>query len=140
MAKWGKVDYSELIDLREKMKRLEDIEIDKWCEDMAKEIASRLLRKAIKRTHVDTGDLRRAWKADNSNIQIAKEGNDYVVEIINSMSYASYVEYGHRTSNHKGWVKGRFMLTQSEIEMQSQAPKLLEKRLQEKLKELFNDK
>lgn len=137
MAKWGKVNYSELIDLKKRTKKFEETELDKWCEDMAKEIAARLLRKAIKRTPVDTGDLRRAWKTDNANIQVTKEGNDYVVEIINSMEYASYVEYGHRTSNHKGWVKGRFMLTQSEIEMQSQMPKLLEKRIQEKLKELF---
>ena len=51
--------------------------------------------------------------------------------------YASYVEYGHRTPNHDGWVDGQFFLTLSENEVNALAPALLEKRLMEYLKEAF---
>ena len=49
------------------------------------------------------------------------------------MYYAGYVEYGHRTPNHKGWVKGVFMLTISEQELQEIAPKVLEARIKQYL-------
>lgn len=52
-----------------------------------------------------------------------------VIEIINPVEYASYVEFGHRTANHTGWVPGRFMMTISEQEMQNIAPALLERKI-----------
>ena len=60
-----------------------------------------------------------------------------VIEIINPVEYASYVEYGHRTRNHKGWVEGKFMLTVSEDEIRRSAPRILEKKLEKYLKECF---
>ena len=48
-----------------------------------------------------------------------------------------YVEFGHRTANHKGWVPGRFMLTISEKEIEAITPKLVQKKLEEKLREVF---
>lgn len=53
-------------------------------------------------------------------------GDTYVVEIINPVWYAPYVEYGHRTANHRGWVPGHFMMTISEQELETIAPKVLE--------------
>ena len=52
-----------------------------------------------------------------------------MIEIVNPVEYASYVEYGHRTRNHKGWVAGQFMMTISEQEVQTIAPKILENKL-----------
>ena len=91
------------------------------------------------------GTLRRGWTAKSEAeaiagktpnaktyadlLEIKKTGNVYEIEIINPVHYASYVEYGHRTRNHKGWVQGRFYLTKSEIELDAQAPKILEKKL-----------
>lgn len=75
------------------------------------------------------GTLRRGWTVGETK----KEGNNYVIEIINPVEYASYVEYGHRTPNHKGWVKGRFMMTISEQEIEQLAPVLLEKKIQKLL-------
>lgn len=46
-------------------------------------------------------------------------GDTYVVEIVNPVEYASYVEFGHRTRNHKGGIAGRFMMTIAEQELQS---------------------
>lgn len=56
-------------------------------------------------------------------------GDTYVIEIVNPVEYASYVEYGHRTANHKGWVKGQFMMTISEQELEKIAPKVLERKI-----------
>lgn len=58
-----------------------------------------------------------------------KKGGVYKIDIINPVEYASYVEYGHRTADHKGWVKGHFMMTISEQELEKIAPKVLEKKI-----------
>ena len=52
-----------------------------------------------------------------------------MIEIVNPVEYASYVEFGHRTVNHEGWVQGRFMLTISEGEIQDIAPQVLEAKI-----------
>lgn len=57
---------------------------------------------------------------------------------MNPTEYASFVEFGHRTANHNGWVKGQFMMTISENEIKRMAPGLLEKRLEEFLGGTFN--
>lgn len=97
------------------------------------------------------GTLRRGWTAQKSglgseslktnkakqyadSLEISHSGNMYVVEIINPVEYASYVEYGHRTANHKGWVPGRFMLKVSEQELREIAPAVLENRIKKFLK------
>lgn len=100
------------------------------------------------------GTLRRGWtakteeeaqsgrnvsaKAYVDSLQVTKTGDAYQIEIINPVHYASYVEYGHRTNNHKGWVPGRFMLTISEQELESQSPAILERKLKKYLGECFN--
>lgn len=88
------------------------------------------------------GTLRRGWtgqkraSAENyaGSIPVHHFGDTYVIEIINPVEYASYVEYGHRTANHKGWVKGHFMMTISEQELASIAPKVLEAKIKKYLK------
>ena len=77
------------------------------------------------------GTLRRGWTIG----EIKKEGGVYNIDIINLVEYASYVEYGHRTPNHKGWVEGHFMMTISEQELQTIAPKVLENKLRKYLEE-----
>ena len=71
-------------------------------------------------------------------LPISQKGDVIEIEIINPVHYASYVEFGHRTANHKGWVKGRFMLTKSELELEAQAPNIIEKKLIKFLGECFN--
>ncbi|MDI2588049.1 HK97 gp10 family phage protein [Psychrobacillus sp. NEAU-3TGS] len=145
MAKWGSADFRQLKRMQKKMEKLAQVDFEKFCEQAAKELAARLLSKVIRRTPVDDGVLRRGWtaatNADAQNsgktnvtayaesLSIRKTGNVYEVEIINPVNYASYVEFGHRTANHAGWVNGRFMLTISEQELEAQAPKILENKL-----------
>lgn len=91
------------------------------------------------------GTLRRGWTVGD----IQKMGDSYEIEIINPTEYASYVEYGHRQTPgryipalgklaKKAWVPGKFMLTISEKEIKNLAPKLIEKKLAEKLREVFD--
>lgn len=91
------------------------------------------------------GTLRRGWTAQKAqsatqyvqSLTINHFGGTYVIEITNPTEYASYVEFGHRTKNHKGWVRGKFMLTISEQEIQEAAPAILERKLAKKLGEWF---
>ncbi len=66
-------------------------------------------------------------------------GGVYVIEIVNPVEYASYVEFGHRKVNHSGWVKGKFMMTISEQEIEKIAPRLLEKKLKKFIGGIFSD-
>ena len=151
-----RMDYGELQKLKEQIEKVgSQQQIDLFLTSCAKELAARLLAKVIKNT--PTGDypkssgkvggtLKRGWTAgQNANattyansMTVNKVGNDYVIEIINPVEYASYVEFGHRTRNHKGWVEGKFMLTISEDEIRRSAPRILEKKLEKYLKECFS--
>ena len=72
-----------------------------------------------------------------NSLRVEKKGDSYVVELVNPVEYASYVEYGHRTRGGNGWVKGRLMMTISAQEIQSIAPAFLQKKLEAKLREVF---
>ena len=63
------------------------------------------------------------------SIKVNHFGNMYVIDIINPVEYASYVEYGHRTVNHKRWVPGHFMLKISEQKLREIAPAVLENKI-----------
>lgn len=170
MARWGRCDFRQLENLRDKINRLQREDFEAFCESCAKELTARLLAKVIKRTPVGQyeaesgmmgGTLRRGWTADSHReaelsaafgatdanaskyakaLPITKTGNTYQIEIINPVEYASYVEYGHRTANHKGWVEGRFMLTISEKEIDAKAPQILEKKLMKYLGDTLDGK
>jgi hypothetical protein len=80
------------------------------------------------------GTLRRGWTIGN----VTKSADGYTVEIINPTEYASYVEFGHRTRGGKGFVNGKFMMTISEQELEADAPRILEQKLEQFLKGVFN--
>lgn len=74
-------------------------------------------------------------RAYANSLSINHLGNMLVIEIVNPVSYASYVELGHRAASHKTWVLGRFMLTMSEQEIQEIAPRVLENKIKKFLSE-----
>ena len=165
MGRNGKVDIQALTKIRDTLEEnLTGRELDLFIDSCAKELAARLLAKVIKRTPVGEypketgkkgGTLRRGWtNGKGSSSSFAQElkvhhyGNAYVIEIVNPVKYASYVEFGHRQESgrfvpaigkrlKKGWVEGKFMLTISEQEIQRDAPRVLENKLNKKLKEIF---
>lgn len=137
-----KVDTKALEQFQRKLERLNAEQLDAWNEATVKELAARLLGKVRTRTPVGEydnktgkqgGTLRRGWTVG----EVVKTAGGYSVEIINNVEYASYVEYGHRTRNHQGWVNGRFMMTISEKELEAQAPRILENKLKKLFREVF---
>lgn len=52
------------------------------------------------------GYLRYNWFSD----PVSKQGNTYVIEAYNNAYYAGWVNDGHRTADHKGWVEGQFFV------------------------------
>lgn len=161
MGAWGNCDFHELQEFQRKIDSLSEQQIRKFCEDCAKELAARLLAKAIKRTPVGVyppetgktgGTLRRGWTSQGGNagrqttsakqyvnsLRVTHSGGNYVIEITNPVEYASYVEFGHRTRDHKGWVNGKFMMTISEKEVDALAPGILQRKLTRYLKGVFS--
>ncbi len=141
MARMGKFSCSDLKKLQKQLESLET-QRDTLMEACAKELAARLLAKVKKRTPVGVypentgkkgGTLRRGWTIG----EIENINGVYKIEITNLVEYSSYVEFGHRTANHKGWVEGKFMLTISEQELQNIAPRVLEKKIKQKLEAAF---
>lgn len=148
MGKMGKFDCKGLKDFQQQLEKLQNP--DDFVESCAKELAARLLRLVVKRTPVGQypassdkkgGTLRRGWTGQKNgsakgyadSLTVNHFGDTYVIEIVNPVEYASYVEYGHRTANHSGWVKGQFMMTISEQELQRIAPKVLENKIKKYL-------
>lgn len=159
-------NFSDLRKLQQNLDRLQKKEREELFEECIKELAARFLAKVIKRTPVGDyskeievtakrnskhhkkgdvytkrvnpsgkkgGTLRRGWTIG----EIIKKGDSYKVEIYNSTAYASYVEFGHRTANHKGWVPGRFMMTISQQQIEQIAPSVLKKKLNKYLGDAF---
>ena len=144
MAKWGNCDYKQLQHLRDNLAKLQKMDMDRFCTEVSKELAARLLALVIPRTPVGQypkssgkkgGTLRRGWtsktqadaasgggsndaKAYAEALPVRKSGNTYTIEVINPVEYASYVEYGHRTTKG-GWVPGHYFLTLSEQDLES---------------------
>lgn len=191
MAKWGNCDFRELKKFQQELEKMSKTDIQKFCEDVSRELAARLLRKVIHRTKpgnysheitiiakrdsknyrkgekytktVNTngkvgGTLRRGWTAKTEEeakngtgkteskdkveswvdgLPIKHIGDIIQIDVTNVVSYASYVEYGHRTRGHKGWVEGKFMMTISEKELNKELPKLIETKLSQLLSEVF---
>lgn len=92
------------------------------------------------------GTLRKAWNVK----EITKNGSYYTIVIENPTPYAGYVNYGHRQTPGRfvkalgkrlkaSWVDGQFFLEISEIELERIMPAFLNKKLDEYVKECFND-
>ncbi len=160
IAKLGNFSADDMKKLQKQLNEIKEYQINAFIDGCAKELAARLLAKVIKLTPVGQyskssgkkgGTLHRGWTSKTheeaasggrssasayvDSLKIHHYGNMIVIEIINPVEYASYVEYGHRTTNHKGWIQGQFMLTISEQQIQSIAPKVLESKIKSFFKE-----
>lgn len=142
-------DYRQLTEFQKKLEKLNNEQKEEFLESCCKELAARLLAKVIKRTDGfknSTGNLRRGWTAGKNqnatayanSLKVQKIGNKYHIDIINPVEYASYVEYGHRTKDHKGWVEGHHMLAISEAELNSMSDAILQKKLNKFMKDVFD--
>lgn len=159
---WGSCDYRQLQKIRDNLERLERMDMNKFCQDVSKELAARLLALVIPRTPVGHypkssgkkgGTLRRGWtartageaaagstrdaKAYAAALPVSRQGRDFYVQVINPVEYASWVEYGHTYDHRKKWMKGQYFLTLSEHDLERLAPGLIERKLEALLREVF---
>jgi len=176
MARWGRADYKQLQQLRDNISKLQSADMERFCREVSKELAAKLLALVIpvtplghynKESGKKGGTLRRGWTAKTheeaeagnwnslgkakeyaNSLPISKNGNEYTVEIINPVKYASYVEYGHvqepgrfvpaiGKTLKKSWVEGKYFLTASEQKLARIAPAVIERELEQLLKEIF---
>lgn len=121
--------------------------------------------KAKKYVVKNGGTLRRGWTSKTekeaesgtvkdarewaNSLNVTKSGSIYIIEVINPVNYASYVEYGHRQEPGRfvpaigkrlvnSWVEGKFMLTISSKELESEIPRILEMKITKFLEDIFN--
>ena len=167
MGKMGKFDARGLKDFQQQLQRLQnpDVFVEACAKELAARLLRLVVKrtpvgdysgqpytcetglshKGNKVQGKTGGTLRRGWtgskggaaKGYADSMDVQHVGDNYVIEIVNPVEYASYVEYGHRTANHKGWVKGHFMMTISEQELQSIAPQILEKKIKKYLGDIM---
>ena len=78
-------------------------------------ISQKLIRKVKLKTPVDSGLLRRSWRSK-------KEG-ELARIVYNNVHYGPHIEYGHRTRGGRSFVDGRYMLTKSVKEIESELDK-----------------
>lgn len=128
------VDTGEIQALIERIKSFENGEwqnVRKKCVD---NLANRVVALAKKRTPVDTGNLRRNFFIDGAE----ESDEEYKVTVINNVEYASYVEYGHRTRNHRGWAEGKFMLESAVEKVDKNAKRYIKGIVVRALSEMMN--
>ena len=187
--RWGDADFEQLRALQERLKALEDMDLQKFCEAASKELAARLLALVIPRTPVgeyeivevqvtakrnskhhrkgetytkrygsdkNGGMLRRGWTGGTEqspaafarSLPITKSGDTYTIIVENTVSYAPYVEFGHRQTPGRyvptigkrlksGFVPGQYMLTESEKDLEQIAPRVLERKIERFLTEVL---
>ena len=154
MASWGKCDFSEFEKFAKNFETISQAQKDEIYVNCCKALAARLLALVIPETPIGKypkssgkkgGTLQRGWGPENVNeamlyaysLPVTKKGDTYVIEIVNPVEYASYVEFGHRTVND-GFVEGRRMLEVSVENLKKVSPEVLEKIVLNKLKEFFD--
>ena len=119
------VDFSQLVELQERIQQLTEVDLDKYFRDVLEELGMKLMTRAIKRTPVDTGTLRRNWQLT----KVMRFSDHYRIRVLNTTEYAHWVENGHRTRNRQGWVPGYFMLRKATYETEAEMMSVLEREL-----------
>ncbi len=154
MGRFVEFDYRELKDFQKELKALIN-EGEQFLHQAINNLALRAIAKIKRRTPVDTGTLRNAWRVSLAR----KVGNKYIAVIVNETAYAEYVEYGHRLKGRgrgsakvkiakgkkkkhpknkakivNGFVKGRFMMTISMWEIEKEMEQIIKREFEKWLK------
>ena len=122
-------------------------------DDIVRAAGQRCLSKTIKRTPVDTGQLRKNWEMHEP----VKRGFNHTVDIENPVEYATCVEFGHRIRHRqtvgryvpqigkrlvRPYVEGKYikpvyMAMKSVEEIKEELPDIAEERMIKKFLEIF---
>lgn len=125
-------DVSDLKNFRDELKEFGN-QVDGIIIEALEEIVAREMRMVKKNTPVDTGILRKSWKISD----ITKNGSEFEISLFNNTEYSDYVEFGHRTRDHKNWVPGKFMLTVSERQIEKVMEEIVNRHLEEAFSKLW---
>lgn len=133
MAKMGKVNIKGLKDFQRQIEKLSPP--SEFVEAFANELAQRLYRELINNTPYITHTLQRGWTIKS----IKKDKDTFIVEIVNPVEYASYVNYGHRTIkvDGYGWCPGILFVEKAEDNVEKMSKPLLEQRMNDYLGKLM---
>ncbi len=88
-------------------------------------------------------------KAFVQGLSVTKVGHEYIIEVINPVEYASYVEFGHRQTPGRyvpalgkrlksSVAKGQLFMTISEEKLRTIAPRVLQQELDKFLRGVFS--
>lgn len=106
-------DYSSFLRYRNSFNKMYQ-QFDSWLNAFLLKEGMRFIAGVKPRTPVDTGDLRNHWQLNG----ITRSGNTLNCWFVNTMYYATFVEYGHAKPYRAGaaegsadWVPGYFMMT-----------------------------
>ncbi|KRM37004.1 hypothetical protein FC39_GL000456 [Lactobacillus hamsteri DSM 5661 = JCM 6256] len=102
-------------------RRIDTGELKKELTRSVKRIGKQAIRQFKANTPEDTGHLRRCWRVQDAGFI----GGSWSIELTNGAEYASYVENGHKTCEHTGWVPGQFFMKESLDQVNSQLPELI---------------
>lgn len=120
----GSADFEDLKKFAAKLEAVQKSAPD-FTRAMANKLAASLLELVRPLTLKDTGALRDAWKVS----RVTYGAYTATIRAYNDLEYALYVEAGHRTRDHEGYVPGVHMLAISTADLQMLAPKLIEERV-----------
>ena len=145
-------DLHELVEFGERVGNYKNYE--KTLETATQELAKAFHKVLKSKTPVVTGELKNGWdNSKNLSFTVKKEKNGYLVELVNEVEYAPYVNNGHYSYNqfNKGgkpyvvrnrtvpytqgtnkptFVFGRFFVENSIAEIEEQLDKIISKELQ----------
>lgn len=102
----AEVEFESLKEFIDNLKEMGDAEISQSFLNKVVARCDNVTKKNTPVRQVNGGTLRNGWK-----FKMRGNGKHLEADYYNDTDYATYVEYGHRTRDHKKWVIGHFMLT-----------------------------
>lgn len=137
MGNWGSVDFESLKSLQRRLHTAVDTGAsEQFTREVLMELANMVLVGVKPRTPVDSGELRRRWMIG----MVQQRGSTFEIEVYNNVSYAPFVENGHRVvinGQTVGWCEGFYMLQLTMLEIERIMPTLIGQRSQEFINSLM---
>lgn len=107
-------------------------ELNKFLNDLTLKSAMTFFREIVNNTPIVTGVLRNGWYLSEEGV--ISVGNEYSIDIINNVEYATYVNYGHRLKNGE-WLEGQHFIEKAEILTKH----VIEENIREEIKKYFKE-
>jgi hypothetical protein len=136
MGKLAKFDDSEFQSIvKQFANEAKGERVAKAIQLTAGKVSRASLKQVKSLTPVDTGNLKRRWRAT-----INRQGDTTVIEIYNTAKYAAFVEEGHRIvrgGKTYGFKKGVHMLQSTTEKMEKEVIPEAERLMQEAIEKIF---